>query len=144
MDGNPSIIVPVAFDILRDAVDYYKINQGFTEDHLESLHDVFGNIFIGAAELLEHHKITQYRTDDGIRKVYKVGNKKEQFTIYENINFCHCPVFRYQVLELQNCVTCKHVLAMILGDALGKVSKETVTGSQMVDFLDEQLNYIVE
>lgn len=115
-----------------------------TEDHLESLHDMFGNVFMGAAEFLETCKIMLYETEDGSRKVYKIGNKKEQYTIYENINFCDCPIFRYQVLEIQNYMTCKHVLGVILGEAFGKISKETVSGSQMVDFLNEQLHNVTQ
>ncbi|KAK9886410.1 hypothetical protein WA026_016689 [Henosepilachna vigintioctopunctata] len=144
MNETFSFVMPLAFECLREAVQYYRIHQKFTEDHLDSLFDFYGNIFEGAIELLENYKITQYQTEDGLSKVYKVGNKKEQYTVYENINFCYCPVFRYQVLELHNCLTCKHILAVTVADAMGIVIKEIVTPSQMVEFLNGQLNHIIE
>ncbi|XP_044762993.1 zinc finger SWIM domain-containing protein 7-like [Coccinella septempunctata] len=144
MNNNLSVMMPLAFESLAAASEYYTVHKQFTEEQLESLYDLFGNVFIAAAEFLENCKITMYKTEDSSRKVFKIGNKKEQYTIYENINFCDCPVFRYQVLELQNYFTCKHVLGVIIGRTIGKVTEENVSDSQMVDFLNEQLNNITQ
>lgn len=109
---------------------------------LEILHSFFGEHFILAAELLDKCRITEYKLANNLRNIFKIVTSKEQYTIFDNINFCHCSIFRYQVLEMKNAITCKHVLAVRIGKSMGKVFVESVTASQLVDFLNEQLNFI--
>lgn len=97
-----------------------------------------------AAELLEKCKVVEYKTDSGIRNIFKVIMKKEQYTIYENINFCQCETFYLQVLESRHSLTCKHVLAVKLAQITGQLTKEVITGSIFLDFLNEQLRHMEE
>lgn len=109
---------------------------------LGNLHSFFGENFVLATELLEKCKIIEYRIDSGIRNIFKVVTRKEQYTIYEDINFCQCEMFCLQVLEFRNSLTCKHVLAVKLAQITRQLTKEVITGSHFIDFLNEQLRYL--
>ncbi|CAG9861038.1 unnamed protein product [Phyllotreta striolata] len=137
-----SFVPQLAFDLLRQAEQHYNESGTFEDKDLEVLHSCFGEPFLLAAELLDKCRIIDYKLDGGLRNVYKIVSSKEQYTILDNINFCNCNVFRLQVLESRKAITCKHVLAVKLGIITGKVRLETVTGSQLVDFLNEQLNVL--
>ncbi|KAJ8952165.1 hypothetical protein NQ314_007589 [Rhamnusium bicolor] len=140
MEG--SILQKLAFDTLKDAENIYKHTGTFPNNILENLHSFFGENMVLATELLDKCKIIEYKTENGTRNVFKIATSKEQYTVYENINFCHCEAFRLQVLESRSSLTCKHVLAVKLGQITNQITKEEVTGSQFVDFLNEQLCYV--
>nr|CAI5820572.1 unnamed protein product [Callosobruchus analis] len=107
------------------------------EDHtLENLYSFFGNNLLLAMELLDKCKLIQYTLQQDTRK--------EHCTIYDNINFCHCAMFRVDVLEKGQSLACKHVLAVKLGKIMNMVTKEVITGAQMVEFLNEQFISLTE
>ncbi|KAJ8973933.1 hypothetical protein NQ317_001139 [Molorchus minor] len=134
----------LAFEVLKDAEKEYRDTGTFSKEILESLYSLFGENFVLSTELLEKCKIIEYEVDNGLRRIFKVMASKEQYTVYENINFCNCEAFRLQVLESRNALTCKHVLAVRLGQITGQLKKENVSGSQYVNFLNEQLCYVEE
>ncbi|XP_018565658.1 zinc finger SWIM domain-containing protein 7-like [Anoplophora glabripennis] len=138
-----TVLPRLAFDILKEAEETYKETGTFSSKILENLYSFFGESFVLATELLEKCKIIEYGVDSGIRNIFKVI-MKEQYTIYEDINFCQCKTFRLQVLESRHTLTCKHVLAVKLARISGQLTKETISDSQFVDFLNEQLRYIEE
>uniref|UniRef100_A0A6P7GRY5 Uncharacterized protein LOC114345993 n=1 Tax=Diabrotica virgifera virgifera TaxID=50390 RepID=A0A6P7GRY5_DIAVI len=137
-----SFIPKLAFDYLSDVDRCYKERGSFGERDLENLHSFFGDTLVLATELVDKCKIIEYKLQDGIRNVFKIISYTDQYTLYDNINFCHCNYFRSQVLEARDAITCKHVLAVRLGKITGKTTEEIVTPSQLVDFLNEQINYI--
>ncbi|KAG5896649.1 hypothetical protein JTB14_021295 [Gonioctena quinquepunctata] len=139
---EPSYLPHLAFSSLKEAEHSYQENGSFGEGALEIIHSFFGENLILATELLEKCKLIEYSVENGMRKIFKIVTTKEQFTIYENINFCFCETFHLQVLKLRTSLTCKHVLAVKLGQITNHVIREKVTGSQLVDFLNEQLNFL--
>ncbi|CAH1118408.1 unnamed protein product [Phaedon cochleariae] len=141
---EPSFLPRLAFEALKEAETVYKEKGSFPDDVWENLHSFFGENLILATELLEKCRLVEYIADNHSRSIFKIVGKHEQYTIYDNINFCQCEVFRIQVLESRNSVTCKHILALKLGQITDKIIRETVTGSQLVDFLNEQLNIMEE
>jgi predicted nucleic acid-binding Zn finger protein len=141
-----TIIPQLGFDLLKEAEQLYTDKQKIPNEALLQLHAVFGNVLSLAAELLESCKITKYETADKCRKVYKIGSNLERYTIYDSIIFCQCQSFQNQVLTDQINLTCKHVLALKLNQITKsvRVVSETVTDSQFVEFLNEQLSCIDE
>ncbi|XP_056640703.1 zinc finger SWIM domain-containing protein 7-like [Diorhabda sublineata] len=140
MNLEPSFVPNLAFDYLKEVEISYSVTGCFSEQDLEVFHSFFGEHLVDATELLEKCKIIKYSLTDNSRSIFKIITKHEQYSIFDNINFCNCSIFRLQVLELRNAITCKHILAVKLGEITGHVVKETITGSQLVDFLNEQLN----
>ncbi|KAJ8956067.1 hypothetical protein NQ318_016518 [Aromia moschata] len=139
-----AIVPKLAFEVLKDAERVYKETGTFSQELLENLHSLFGESFVLATELLEKRKIIEYEVDNGLRRIFKVIMGKEQYTVYENINFCHCKTFHLQVLEARNILTCKHILAVKLCQIMGRQTNEKVTNSQLVDFLNEQFSHLEE
>ncbi|KAJ8910490.1 hypothetical protein NQ315_012337 [Exocentrus adspersus] len=132
-----TIVPKLAFGMLKEAEQIYKETGTFTAEVLENLHSLFGEALTLATELLEKCKIIEYQADNGLRNVFNI-----RFT--EDINFCQCETFRLQVLESRHTLTCKHVLAVQLARITGDVKTEVVSGSHLVDFLNEQLTHIEE
>ncbi|KAJ3652527.1 hypothetical protein Zmor_018483 [Zophobas morio] len=139
-----AIVPKLAFNLLKEAERYYLNHHKLSDAVLTELSSVFGHVLAAATELLDNCKITQYQTTDKYRSIYKVGTNMERYTIYNDINFCQCQFFQSQVLEDKASVTCKHVLALKLNQITNcvKVWTETVTDSQFVEFLNEQLNFV--
>nr|CAI5823626.1 unnamed protein product [Callosobruchus analis] len=139
-----SVVPDLAIDALREAERVYKMT-GILEDHtLENLYSFFGNNLLLAMELLDKCKLIQYTLQQDTRSVYKIITSEEHCTIYDNINFCHCAMFRVDVLEKGQLLACKHVLAVKLGKIMNMVTKEVITGAQMVEFLNEQFISLTE
>lgn len=106
---------------------------------LQALHAVLGGVFVRATELLEKGSFTQYQTRNEVRKVYRIRSRLEHYVLFENINFCHCQSFKYQVLHSQNDLTCKHVLAAKLAKIAGLFKVEVISDAQITDILNDQL-----
>ncbi|VEN58119.1 unnamed protein product [Callosobruchus maculatus] len=139
-----SVVSDLAVEALREAERTYKMT-GILEEHiLENLYSFFGDNLLSATELLDKCKLIQYTLQEDTRSVYKIITSKEQCTIYDNINFCHCETFRVDVLEKGESFTCKHVLAVKLGKIMNMATKEVVSGAQMVEFLNEQFISLTE
>jgi len=136
----PPILPTIAFGVLKDAERSYAQDMKFSEEALQALHATFGTVFVRAAELLENGRFIQYVTSNSSRKILKVVSRNEQYTILPDINFCHCPAFKYQVLNLKT-ITCKHVLAAKLAQICGDAKIEVITDAQVVDLLNDQLEH---
>ncbi|XP_044261148.1 zinc finger SWIM domain-containing protein 7-like [Tribolium madens] len=143
---NATVVPKLAFELLQETEKSYKGQKKLPNETLTQLHSFFGSTLSQASELLETCKITKYETKDKTRSIYKVGSNLERYTIYNDINFCQCQAFQSQVLEDNTSLTCKHVLALKLNQITDviKVKTETVTDSQFVEFLHEQLSSLKE
>jgi len=139
-----SFLPEQAFKTLKQAEITYKQENSFPNGTLETIHSFFGNSFIQASELLEKCKIVQYSTSDMLRKIYKVSSSRDQYTLFEDINFCQCAFFKIKVLEERNSLTCKHVLAVHVGKIMGKISEETLSDNVYEDFLNEQCKFLLD
>ncbi|KAF2896554.1 hypothetical protein ILUMI_09604 [Ignelater luminosus] len=138
MESGSQIIPTLALNLLTDAEAHYKQDNKFSPEILQSLHAVFGNVLIRAAEMLENASFLRYQTHNKKRQLIKVVNRSEQYTLFTNINFCHCQAFKYQVLQTRNVITCKHVLAAKLAHICGQMKVELVTDNQLADLLNYQ------
>lgn len=107
------------------------------DEVLQSLYSLFGVAFFKATELLEEGKITLYQTPDASRELFKLANRNKHYTIFPEINFCHCLAFRYQVLESETSITCNHVLAAALARITNNFKLEVVTDLQFTEMLND-------
>ncbi|CAH0547333.1 unnamed protein product [Brassicogethes aeneus] len=140
---NSSVLLSIAFGELIKAETKYNENGSFSENSLLELYSLFGDVFETAINLVEKCKIIQYQTQSG-RKIFKVIRPKEQYTVYDGINFCFCNFFHAEVLENQSALTCCHVLIAKLGTIMNIQSIESITDKQFVDFLNEQIYLLNE
>lgn len=137
------LLVPkLAFDLLSDAEEAYKEIGKFSDETLQVLYDVFNNTFSKAVEFLETGEALQYETAKGTRRLLKVSDKHELYMLFPDINFCYCPVFKHQVLKQQKLITCKHVLVAKLAKIQNIIRSEVMTDSQLVDLLNETIEYV--
>ncbi|KAF5294345.1 hypothetical protein FQR65_LT10798 [Abscondita terminalis] len=134
------LIPKFAFDLLKDAQEAYTVESKY--DVLLGLHDVFGESFVKAVELLETGTVLRYETPDNLRRTLKVSDRCKAYTLFSDINFCYCPTFKHQVLKQRNLITCKHVLAAKLAEIQNKIQTERVTNTQLVDLLNHTIEYV--
>ncbi|KAB0791500.1 hypothetical protein PPYR_03300 [Photinus pyralis] len=138
-----ALVRELSFALLNDAEESYKQNGKFLEEVLQSLHDVFGEVFVKSADFLETGEVVRYETPNAIRAVLKVGNKKEVYTLFDDINFCHCGTFA-RVLSGEGLLTCEHVLAARLARISGRMKVNRLTDLQYVEFVSDLVDYIKE
>ncbi|XP_030765121.1 zinc finger SWIM domain-containing protein 7-like [Sitophilus oryzae] len=136
-----SIIPKLAFAILKESEQLYKIKGCFESDILESLYSNFHDTFLEASELLEKYKVHQYSTPDKLRTMYKVATYNELHTVFENINYCTCDGFTKHVLDLKDRLTCKHVLAVSIARSTGKIVEEIINPATYEEVLNTQLEF---
>ncbi|KAL1501316.1 hypothetical protein ABEB36_006659 [Hypothenemus hampei] len=150
MDTNKKMLIKSfiptkAFNLFKEAESSYKQQGSFSNKILENLYSYFGESFADATELLEKCRIIQYTTTDSLRTVYEVSlTSLEQYLIYDNINYCPCDDFKIQVLELNNNISCKHVLVVYLAKITSNVKVEKLNDELFSDFLNMQLNRLSE
>lgn len=125
---NVSVYIPFFYKIKR--------KKSVSENSLQALHSVFGDVLIRATELLENHKVFVYHLEDFSRKLIKLIGRREQYILFCDINFCHCDTFKNDVLE-GHAIVCEHILAVKLAEICGNIKNVIVTDLQMKEMLDD-------
>lgn len=108
-----------------------------SDDNLQSLYLLFGDVFEDATELLDRGRFILYRTDEGYREMIKVFRREEQYNLFIDINYCSCLFFTNQVLEARLAITCKHVLAAKLAQITKTTKMMGVTDTQFHQLLND-------
>lgn len=108
-----------------------------SDDSLEALHSIFGDILIKATVLLENRKVFVYHLEDFSRSIIKLIGRKKQHFLFSNINFCRCDSFKNEVLE-GRMIVCEHILAVKLAEISGSFKTVLLTDLQMKDMLNNE------
>nr|XP_022899739.1 uncharacterized protein LOC111413114 [Onthophagus taurus] len=125
MKKNVYFLEELAEKVLLEAKNYYEIKKNFSDEILLNLHSIYGTTLQNALDILDRGKIIKYQPKKSVRCIFMIQKRKEQFLLYEGINFCFCDVFREEVLnELRRSITCEHVLALQLGKIANKITSD--------------------
>lgn len=134
--------------VLKESADSFEKEQKFLDDVLLNLYNIFGGVFEKALELYERKRITYIFPSKTVgasphsdinkaRYLVQVkGLSGAIYTLFPDINYCHCVSFRCQVLNNRSLFTCKHVLAVWLTAVTkDKLSHQYITEKQFQSLL---------
>ena len=72
------------------------------------------------------------------RKLYKVkGSMGINHYLFEGLNFCTCPSFKYEVLVNSSFLYCKHIIMVKLCLAMNKLSVRKLKENKLVEMLKQ-------
>lgn len=115
------------FEAMKREVRQERQGKGdvVTKTALMMMKALFPDTTIGnAMKLLEHESVLRLCTSTD--HFYKVeGSHGEEYHILRELTYCPCPSFR-QILARNNQLMCKHLLAIHIGEAMGKIKFLTV------------------
>ena len=121
-------ISKMADGVLSKLTEQYSSSKKITIDVLKELRPVFGHIIFEALELLERRGgITEIQSETSKRTMFKVRGHGPNF----DVNYiilpsswrCSCKNWIYKTWMLNEFVTCKHVLATKLCQAIMNASE---------------------
>ncbi|XP_066257797.1 zinc finger SWIM domain-containing protein 7-like [Euwallacea similis] len=139
-----SFVPEKAFALFKDAEREFKENGSFSNEILENLHSYFGEPFSKAVEMVDKCRIIKYSPANPQRNIYEISSRTEQYSLFENINFCHCGFFKECVLSLKNNISCCHVLTVYLARIMGKCREETLSENIFEEYLNGRLDKFLE
>ena len=121
-------ISKMADGVLSEVTEQYSNTKKITTDVLKELRPVFGEIIFEALELLERKGgITEIKSDTSKRTMFKVRGHGPTF----DVNYiilpsswrCSCKNWIYKTWMSNEFITCKHVLATKLCQAIMNASE---------------------
>ncbi|KAM8797283.1 zinc finger SWIM domain-containing protein 7 [Eudromia elegans] len=124
----------------RDQGKFGKITLLFLfltvpDELLLGLKFIFGPCALPALDLVDQRSVTRVVSPSG-RTAYQVlGSSGKLYTCYSSCHFCTCPAFDFSVLQKNESLLCKHILAVYLSQALGACQELTVSEEQLTNIL---------
>ncbi|NXU09966.1 ZSWM7 protein, partial [Pardalotus punctatus] len=64
-----------------------------------------------------------------------LGSSGKLYTCYSSCHFCTCPAFGFSVLQKNESLLCKHILAVYLSQAMGACQELSVSEEQLTNIL---------
>ena len=96
-----------------------------------SLQSVFQQPLLGALDLIDQDSVIKVTCPAG-RNLYQVrGTSGTTYYCFTSSNYCSCPSFIFTVVKKEDVLYCKHVIAALIGEALGRVDNKQISD---VDF----------
>uniref|UniRef100_A0A8C5UIB0 Zinc finger SWIM-type containing 7 n=1 Tax=Malurus cyaneus samueli TaxID=2593467 RepID=A0A8C5UIB0_9PASS len=96
---------------------------------------IFGPCAVPALDLVDQRSVTRLRSPSG-RILYQVlGSSGKLYTCYSSCHFCTCPAFGFSVLQKNESLLCKHILAVYLSRAMGACQELSVSEEQLANIL---------
>ncbi|NXC01930.1 ZSWM7 protein, partial [Orthonyx spaldingii] len=105
------------------------------DELLLGLKFIFGPCAVPALDLVDQRSVTRVRSPSG-RTLYQVlGSSGKLYTCYSSCHFCTCPAFGFSVLQKNESLLCKHILAVYLSQAMGACQELSVSEEQLTNIL---------
>uniref|UniRef100_U3JUC8 Zinc finger SWIM-type containing 7 n=1 Tax=Ficedula albicollis TaxID=59894 RepID=U3JUC8_FICAL len=124
-----STLPAVAEELLRE------IRKAFQETSQGMLKFIFGPSAAPALDLVDQRSVTRVKSPSG-RTLYQVlGSSGKLYTCYSSCHFCTCPAFGFSVLQKNESLLCKHILAVYLSQAMGACQELAVSEEQLTNIL---------
>uniref|UniRef100_A0A8C6ZL55 Zinc finger SWIM-type containing 7 n=1 Tax=Nothoprocta perdicaria TaxID=30464 RepID=A0A8C6ZL55_NOTPE len=96
---------------------------------------LFGPCALPALDLVDQRSVTRVVSPSG-RTAYQVlGSSGKLYTCYSSCHFCTCPAFDFTVLQKNESLLCKHILAVYLSQAMGACQELSVSEEQLTNIL---------
>jgi len=118
-----------------------KEKNGTISDNLmSSLHSMFRQPLLGALDLIDQDSITRLTCPAG-RILYRVrGTSGASYYCFTSSNYCSCPSFIFTVLKREDVMYCKHGVAALVGEALGRVDNKQISDEEFSKLLSDMFN----
>ncbi|NXO85478.1 ZSWM7 protein, partial [Sitta europaea] len=130
-----STLPAVAEELLREIKKAFQDTSQVPDDLLLGLKFIFGPSAVPALDLVDQRSVTRLRSPSG-RILYQVlGSSGKLYTCYSSCHFCTCPAFGFSVLQKNESLLCKHILAVYLSQALGACQELAVSEEQLTNIL---------
>ncbi|XP_025892749.1 zinc finger SWIM domain-containing protein 7 [Nothoprocta perdicaria] len=105
------------------------------DELLLGLKFLFGPCALPALDLVDQRSVTRVVSPSG-RTAYQVlGSSGKLYTCYSSCHFCTCPAFDFTVLQKNESLLCKHILAVYLSQAMGACQELSVSEEQLTNIL---------
>jgi hypothetical protein len=115
----------------------YSNNDSLTNEVLLELNSVFGPTFGTALDLIDYGAVTEIQAETSKRTLYQVrGTTGITYIVMPSSWRCPCPAWMYQTWLKNDRITCKHVLATRICQAMAAVKpdcphlKKLIVGEQ--------------
>lgn len=125
-------------DELLTCIRKEKEQSGTISDELlSSLHSVFQQPLLGALDLIDQDSVTKLTCPAG-RTLYQVrGTSGASYYCFTSSNYCSCPSFIFTILKKEDALYCKHVIAALVGEALGRVVDKQISDEEFSKLLSD-------
>ncbi|XP_056314640.1 zinc finger SWIM domain-containing protein 7 [Danio aesculapii] len=133
-----SSLVSVSEQLLKDLQRTYSERKQIPDDLLIALRFVFGPSALQALDLVDQRTVTCVSSPSGRKAFQVLGGSGRLYTCFTSCHYCPCPAFSYTVLRRNESLMCKHLLAVVLSQAMGLCQQEQVSDQQMTHILSRQ------
>ena len=116
-------------------------NPSLSDNLLSALNAVFQQPLLYALDLVDKDHVTRYACPPG-RELFQVqaSTGKRLYTCLLSSNYCSCPSFVYSVVLKEDSLMCKHVLAVQLARAMGRVKTTEISSEEFAELLARDAN----
>ncbi|XP_039612990.1 zinc finger SWIM domain-containing protein 7 [Polypterus senegalus] len=134
-----TLVLPaVAKEILGDVKKAYEKTSKIPDELLLALKFVFGPLVLLALDLVDQRAVTNVTSPSGRKVIQVMGSSGRLYTCYVACLYCPCPAFAFSVLQRNDGLLCKHILATLLSEAMGLCRTAAVSDQQMTEILLEK------
>ncbi len=129
-----STVDQLLLEVSRECLD--EGNPSLSDNLLSALHSVFQQSLLHALDLLDKNHVRWFVCPSG-RGLFQVkaSTGSKVYTCLVPSNYCNCPSFVYSVVLKEEAMWCKHLLAVRLGQAMGRVQSEERCGEDIAEML---------
>lgn len=121
-----------------------------TDDLLESFYFIYKNPLLEALNQIDKHDLnnsssgsanllaTCIKCESSDRCIYQVkGSIGINYYLFKCLNFCSCSSFKYNVLNKNEYIYCKHIIIVKLLKAMNKISLKHVKDTEFVELIKQ-------
>ncbi|XP_051749804.1 zinc finger SWIM domain-containing protein 7 isoform X2 [Ctenopharyngodon idella] len=133
-----SSLLSVAEQLLKDLQRTCSETNQIPDDLLIALRFVFGPCALQALDLVDQRSVTCVSSPSSRKAFQVLGGSGHMYMCFTSCHYCPCPAFSFTVLRRNESLTCKHLLAACLSQAMGMCQQEQVSDQQMTHILSGQ------
>lgn len=125
----------VVDQLIHEVERIFKEQNDLPDELLSALYFVFGTPLQSALDFVDRKSVSFLSSPSGRSLFQVIGNSGLPYTCFAESNYCECPAYRFSVLNKEEFIMCKHVLAARLSKAMGLCLQQNITDEQMTSLL---------
>lgn len=131
-----STVDQLLLEVSRESLN--ENNSTLSDNLLSALHSVFQQSLLHALDLVDKNHVMRFVCPTSGRELFQVkaSTGSKVYTCLMPSSYCNCPSFVYSVILKEEAMLCKHLLAVRLCRAMGRVvQSQEVSGVDIADML---------
>ena len=150
-------------NLLIQLKSQYEVDKRISDDLLDSLYFIYKSPLLEALNQIDKldqridqqskHKQAQQTGENSLdnnlvtvisclkfpnRSIYKVlGSNGFNYYLYESLRYCGCQSFKYNVLNRNEFVYCKHMILIKFIKAMNRLVSKTVSETELLDLIKQ-------